>query len=456
MEQIIIIPSLNPDEKLISLAEELIKTGNCRIIVVNDGSGAEHARIFQALGTYEKVTIIEHAVNLGKGAALKTAFAFCLEHFSGAPGVITADGDGQHTPEDILRIAEAMDKNPESIVLGVRAFSKSSTPIRSYIGNKTTNKVFNFLFHVDISDTQTGLRGIPAAELEWMLKIDGQRYDYELNILIQARRRAVRMIQIPIRIVYFDNNRGSHYRMFADSWLIAKIMLYNLFSKPVKKEPYYGALFYICRGIMRVFNKRFTITGEPAARPAVLVGHHQNLRGGIRVMMWLNINARPWMLGVFCDKTECYNQYYGYTFTKRYGWNKAFARIAAGIASWFIPKLAKSMRVVPVRRKSIKGLKKTIDESVGALCKNENILIFPDVDYASESNDVGEIYSGFISLDKFYYQKTGRHVGFVPLHVNARERLISFGAPSFVRDDEKYADAKKRVSEELRLALNAK
>ena len=137
------------------------------------------------------------------------------------------------------------------------------------------------------------------------------------------------------------------------------------------------------------------------------------------------------------------------------GWNKPFAAAAAYVSSRFIPKLAKSMRVIPVYRKSIKGLNKTINISVEALCNNENLLIFPDIDYTSDSESMGEMYTGFISLDRFYFMVTGRHVDFIPVRTDMKTKQIILGKPSRIKEDEKYADAKKRISEELRYEFNS-
>ena len=454
MDHIIIIPSLNPDTKLITLVDELTGGGADKIIIVNDGSDADHTPIFELLKGRGNVIVLEHAVNLGKGAALKTAFSYCAEHFRCGKGVITADCDGQHTAKDIFRIAEAMTQTPGRLIMGVRPFSKSSTPWRSYFGNTATNRFYNFIYHINLSDTQTGLRGIPLTELEWMAKIRGQRYDYELNILIQSRRRGLKIEQIPIEIVYFDNNQGSHFRTVSDSLLIIKMLVSNLIRKTGKGAPYYGKLFYFCRWLLRIVNKKYTIIGEPPSKPVILVGHHQNLKGALRILIWLNIDVRMWMLWVFCNKKDCFDQYYGYTFTLRYGWNKIFAAAAAYAASRCIPKLAAAARVIPVYRKSIKNLNKTINESVGALHKNENLLLFPDVDYTSDSDSMGEMYMGFIALDKYYHISTGTHIDFVPVKVNTAERQISFGKPSRVKDDEKYSEAKVRIGRELRSELN--
>jgi len=241
-----------------------------------------------------------------------------------------------------------------------------------------------------------------------------------------------------------------------DSTLIIKVLLSNLFYKREKNKRYYGKLFFFCRRVLRIvnFNNKYKVIGELPAKPVIFVGHHQNLKGVIHTILWLNVNIRVWALSVFCNKEECYNQYANYTFTVRYGWNKALAYSAAYVLSNFIPRLVNSTRVIPVYRKSIKGLNKTFDESVEALCNNENLLIFPDVDYSSDSGSMGEMYMGFISLDKYYCLKTGRHVNFVPIRANTPEKQISFGRPSSFKDNEKYAQGKKRISEELRHELN--
>ena len=455
MENVIIIPSLNPGQELVSLTDELVKMGANKIVIVNDGSDDNHSHIFRQLISRESISIIEHTVNLGKGAALKTALLYCSEHFNDITGVITADADGQHTAKDIFRISEAMTRNPDHLILGVRVFEKSSTPFRSYIGNKITSLVFGTLYHVKLIDTQTGLRGIPASELEWMIKTSGQRYDYELNMLIQATRKGLKMVQLPVEILYFNDNKGSHFKTLSDSMRIIKTLISNLFSDKNKSKPHYGRLFYFSRWLIRIFNRSLTVIGEPPAGPTVFVGHHQNLKGVLRIMMWLNTPVRLWVLKDFFSKNECFEQYASYTFTQRMGWNKMFSSIASYLPSRFVPRLMKSMRAIPVYRKSIKSIKLTINESVDALCKNENLLIFPDIDYTSNSDALGEMYMGFIYIDKYYHQKTGRHVSFVPIRSSLSDKQISFGTPSRISDDEIYSQAKNRIIEELRREFNS-
>ncbi|MBO4734302.1 MAG: glycosyltransferase family 2 protein, partial [Clostridia bacterium] len=169
----LVIPSLNPDEKLGKTIKSMIDAGFNDIIVVDDGSDENHKQFFPTANN--NITLLTHEVNRGKGAALKTAFSYIKENFPEAYGVVTADGDGQHAPEDVVRCAgEISDKR--EIVLGCRDFSGPDVPRRSRFGNRTTSFIFKTLCGKAISDTQTGLRGFPAALLDYLCGISGDRF----------------------------------------------------------------------------------------------------------------------------------------------------------------------------------------------------------------------------------------------------------------------------------------
>jgi putative flippase GtrA len=156
-------------------------------------------------------------VNRGKGRALKTAFSYFIEHYSYLDGVVTADADGQHAVDDICRICERLSQKHDSLILGVRDFKQDNVPKRSFIGNTVTSRIFQLLYGSYLNDTQTGLRGIPSNEVIWMAKMEGERYDYEINMLIKARHHNLGFLTIPIKTLYFDNNSGSHYSTLKDS-----------------------------------------------------------------------------------------------------------------------------------------------------------------------------------------------------------------------------------------------
>lgn len=214
---VILIPSLNPDEKLLFLLQELFDMGFLWIVVVDDGSTPECGDIFRRAG--ELGCIVEHhGENIGKGAAIKTALKVAALRHGGRNGYITADGDGQHLAKDIRRVAEALVQHPDSLILGVRDFNRSgkAVPWRSRFGNRVTSVFFWLVNGFACPDTQTGLRGIPAGLTKLALFAEGERYEYEMNFLMDAVRRCeVRFVEIDT--IYDEQNKSSHFRPVADS-----------------------------------------------------------------------------------------------------------------------------------------------------------------------------------------------------------------------------------------------
>ncbi len=225
---VVVIPSLNPDEKLCGTVEGLIAAGFSDIVVVDDGSREDTKKNFPAES--EHVTVLRHAVNRGKGAGLKTAFRYILDSRPDALGCVSADADGQHRPQDIAACAREMLDHPEDIILGARDFSLPDVPERSRRGNRITSRVFKVLFGMTLSDTQTGLRAFPRAVLEAMLSVRGDRYEYETNMLIEMKRRKIGYREVPIETVYIDENAASHFRPVRDSIRIYGMIVAFLLS----------------------------------------------------------------------------------------------------------------------------------------------------------------------------------------------------------------------------------
>ena len=216
MNYVIIIPSLEPDEILLPYIHKLISAGIKRIIVVNDGSSRKCDCIFDEISNIKECDVLTHEINRGKGAAIKTALKFYIAHCDGFDGVITVDADGQHSVRDVMRMCEAMAEHPDSFVLGCREFGEE-TPSKSLYGNRITSVAMRLFYGISLTDTQTGLRGIPNFMTEELLNVRGTRYEYELNMLIHAKGHSVPFVIIPIETIYFDNNSGSHYRPIIDS-----------------------------------------------------------------------------------------------------------------------------------------------------------------------------------------------------------------------------------------------
>jgi glycosyltransferase involved in cell wall biosynthesis len=225
----ILIPAYQPDEKLVGLVGELCEKFS-NIIVVDDGSTDDVQKIFKKIA--EKVRVLlKHPVNMGKGCALKTGIAWIKDNISEALGVVTVDADGQHKPLDVARIAQALENSSEALVLGVRNFSKN-VPFRSAFGNLWSRFFFRLLAGFFVSDTQTGLRGIPGKMFEKMLEIKGERYEYELRMLAAARCLGNNPVEVPIETVYLDNNSSSHFRILRDTWS-TQMALMGVFIKRI-------------------------------------------------------------------------------------------------------------------------------------------------------------------------------------------------------------------------------
>src|SRR5574344_755488 len=228
MKIVILIPSLNPDMKLVNYVNELIINGAKNIIVVNDGSSTKYDKYFSMIK--DKCVVLVHSVNQGKGRAMKTGFNYYLNNYPTYDGVVTADSDGQHSAVDTMKIASKLSKNKNSLILGCRDFNDSSVPFKSRYGNKITSLIFKLLYGKYISDTQTGLRGFSNDFIKKCLKMTGEKYDLEINMLIEAVMKKVNIIEEPIETIYINDNSSSHFNPVKDSIKIYKI----LFAKFLK------------------------------------------------------------------------------------------------------------------------------------------------------------------------------------------------------------------------------
>lgn len=226
MKRFALIPAYQPDQTLVSLSAQLEHEG-FGVIVVDDGSGENYASVFAAL---EDSVVLHHSENRGKGAALKTGLNWLLDHFQGPYVVVTADADGQHTPEDILRVGEEAQLHPDSLVLGTRRF-EGSVPLRSRLGNSVTRFLFRLCAGSWVGDTQSGLRAFREGLVEFLLSIPGARYEYEMNVLLEAKRRCLPLRELPIATVYQPGNPSSHFRALQDSGrILAQVFRFSAVS----------------------------------------------------------------------------------------------------------------------------------------------------------------------------------------------------------------------------------
>ncbi len=221
----IIIPSYEPDERLTELMSTLV-TEDVNVVVVDDGSGENYKEVFdkvkEILGS--KGIVLTHNVNKGKGRALKTAFQYVLDNIPDAIGAVTADSDGQHTKECIKAVSESLEEHPDSLILGVRRFDGEDVPWKSRFGNTLTLKVMKIVSGLSVSDTQTGLRGIPRKFMEELLTVDGERFEFETRMLLETVNK-YNIVEVPIETIYDSKeNHQTHFDPFLDSIKIYKIL----------------------------------------------------------------------------------------------------------------------------------------------------------------------------------------------------------------------------------------
>lgn len=226
----VVIPAYKPGEPLVSLVETLCQTSFAAIVVVDDGSGPKFQARFAEVVRSPKVSVVGHAVNLGKGAALKTGMNVVLRDLPGVTSIVTADADGQHLPQDICRIAATAVAHPDELVLGAREFGRD-VPLRSRFGNSFMRVLFRLLVGQRLSDTQTGLRGIPTTFAARLLRVTAIGYEFELNMLVLAKQLGIRMREVPISTVYLDGNASSHFHPVLDSMRIYFALLRSARSR---------------------------------------------------------------------------------------------------------------------------------------------------------------------------------------------------------------------------------
>ncbi len=225
VKPVVLIPAYKPEQVLAQIVRNLLESELIQaVIVVNDGSGSEYDNIFKAVSEIKGAYLFRHIVNLGKGAALKTGMNAAACIFSESIGIVTADADGQHSTEDILLVSQTLREHPEHLVMGVRAFD-GTVPLRSRFGNIVTRHALRLITGQNISDTQTGLRGIPMKMVPHLLRLSSNGYEFELDMLLTCKYMNLKIIQSGISTIYINNNRSSHFDPLFDSMRIYFVLL---------------------------------------------------------------------------------------------------------------------------------------------------------------------------------------------------------------------------------------
>lgn len=219
-----IIPTYEPSAEFVKLIGSFMDSGITDIIVVDDGSGKEYRDVFDRVASMGCI-VLRHAVNLGKGRALKTAFNFILNEFPNIAGVITADSDGQHSPDDIKKCMDEFAYHPDGLILGCRDFGSGKVPWKSRFGNELTKKICSFFCGIKVSDTQTGLRAIPKRFMRKLMNTPGERFEFETNMLLESKGE-LDIYEVKINTIYDSkDNHKTHFDPIRDSVMIYKVIL---------------------------------------------------------------------------------------------------------------------------------------------------------------------------------------------------------------------------------------
>ncbi|MGN0383641.1 MAG: GtrA family protein [Eubacterium sp.] len=219
--RIALIPAYEPSATLVTITEQLYKKGY-KIIIVDDGSGSRYESVFNKVSLF--ATLLKHETNRGKGSALKTGLSYIQETTSGDAIIVTLDADGQHSIEDAGRVCKCAEHNSGRLVLGSRMFT-GKVPMKSKLGNAITRVVYRIFTGISVNDTQTGLRAFHIDMIPFMLGIEGKRYEYEMEVLLQCARQNIPIIEIEIDTIYDDDNSSSHFNAVKDSYRVYKEIL---------------------------------------------------------------------------------------------------------------------------------------------------------------------------------------------------------------------------------------
>ncbi len=214
MKKIVLIPVYEPDDKLINLVDK-IDGNNYDIVVVDDGSNNKDI----IKSAKNKVHLISYNKNMGKGYALKQGLKYIKDRYKNYI-VVTMDADGQHDFNDASNLCDYVIKHNDTLVIGRRYWDKK-TPIKNRMGNAITRFVFNKKTGLKIYDTQSGLRAFSYKLTDYMLCAKGNRYEYEMNVLLNLKKNHIKYYEMDIKTIYLDN-RKSHFKSVKDSYRIYK------------------------------------------------------------------------------------------------------------------------------------------------------------------------------------------------------------------------------------------
>lgn len=262
----VLIPTYNNERTLKRVIEGVLKHTN-NVIIINDGSTDNTAKILESYSNLEIITIAD---NTGKGHALREGFkkAFVL----GYDFAITIDSDGQHFPEDIPVFINVLStsKNKNLLLIGARNMDQAGIPGKSSFGNKFSNFWFWFETGIRLTDTQSGFRLYPLKAIE-NLNLFTTKFELEIEVIVKAAWHGVEIKNIPIQILYDKHERVSHFRPFKDFTRISVLNTYLVFLTffYIKPRDLFRKLKK--KGIKRFFVEDFLGSDDSSSKKALSI-----------------------------------------------------------------------------------------------------------------------------------------------------------------------------------------
>ena len=230
----VVIPALNEERAIRAVVADALTY--CRnVIVVDDGSSDGTSAAIADLA----VERVRHEQPLGKARALQDGFRRALE--LGATGVLTMDGDGQHAAADLPRLLAAAAEYPDHIVIGARLLEKDAQPGKNRFGNAQADWWVSWACGQRIVDSQSGQRYYPRKVLELAIEMKHQGFVFESAILIEAARRGIPTLSVPIAASYAEGRRASHFKPFRDVTKITRMIAWRLLRSGLAPLNYWRA-----------------------------------------------------------------------------------------------------------------------------------------------------------------------------------------------------------------------
>ena len=213
MKALVIIPALDAERTIGAVVRDC-KAINGDVLVIDDGSSDRTADVAREAGA----EVISHPVNRGKGAALKTAFAYALEH--GFDAVVTLDADGQHLPREIPKFFAAREETGADLIIGGRAHLFGQMLPRRRFANRFSARCIAFASKTNVTDSQSGFR-LYSTQLLRAIRLRTDGFEMESEVIVHAGRRGFKILLIPIDLGFVDGQSTSHYKPLMDTIRIA-------------------------------------------------------------------------------------------------------------------------------------------------------------------------------------------------------------------------------------------